>query len=73
MSPQHKETVTNMIAGGVIGTILGPLVFALLTGGWSAKESVAAHTADVVAIRAEVQRIKDVVCLDHQDAPQCKP
>lgn len=60
------------ITGGVV-TIVALILVAILTGAWSAKESTSAHTADVQAIRSDVQRLKDVICLDHPNAPQCKP
>lgn len=67
----RQQRVFDAIVGAVVAVVL-TATLTLLTGAWSGKESVSAHSADVQDIRAAVQRIRDVVCLDHPNAPQCK-
>jgi len=67
----RQQRLVDAVVGGVV-TVLATALLAFATGAWSGKESVDHHNADIAAIRAEVQRIRDVVCLDHPVAPQCK-
>jgi len=67
----RQQRVFDAIVGAVVAVVL-TATLTLVTGAWSGKESVAAHSADVAAIRSEVQRIRDLICLDHSSAPQCK-
>jgi hypothetical protein len=57
--------------GGLV-TLIGSLILAIATGAWAAKENAADHKADIAAVRAELRRILDVVCLDKPQAPQCR-
>lgn len=46
----------------------------LLTTAWTAKEDATHHEADIQAVRGDIQRVLDVVCLSApQAARQCKP
>lgn len=64
-------TIRDAALGGCI-TLIGSLVLMLATGAWTAKENAVDHRADVAAVRAEIRRVLDVVCLDHPAAPQCR-
>lgn len=57
---------------GVI-TLLVALISFLASGAWAMKENADDHKSDVQALHAEVQRVLDVVCIDHPDARQCRP
>ena len=63
----------SIAATGSLVGLIGTALFALFTGAWSGKETVADHKADINSISAELTRIRDVVCLDHRYAPQCQP
>lgn len=67
----RQQRLVDAVVGGIVTVFLTGLL-AFFTGAWSGKESVDHHNADIAAIRAEVQRIRDVVCLGHMDVPQCK-
>ena len=62
--------VGDAVVGGIV-TLIGSAILVLATGAWTAKENVSDHRADIQAIRAELRRVRDVVCLGHKDAPQC--
>lgn len=77
----RPQPLGQMLLGGFI-VLIGQVVFLLVTGGWGAKISVSEHRADIAAIRAEareqqmellaaIQRLKDAVCADKPEVPQC--
>jgi hypothetical protein len=69
---KFQENVWSAVVGSIVSTVLiGGL--ALFTGAWSGKESAADHRSDVQALRSDIRRVLDVVCVDHPSAPQCKP
>jgi len=74
--------IGGMLVGALV-ILVGNVVFLLLTGGWGAKEAVTEHKADIQVVRSEqkeatlellaaIQRLKDAVCVDHKDVPQCR-
>lgn len=71
MSPQQKASIRDAVVGGAI-TLLGSIALMLATGAWASKENASDHRADIAAVRSEVRRVLDVVCLDHPAAPQCQ-
>lgn len=71
MAAPSKDSLTAAIVGGCV-SLIGALIFAALTGAWGGKESASDHRNDILTLRADIRRLKDVVCLDHPRAPQCE-
>ena len=63
--------IRSAAVGGLI-TLIGSALLMILTGAWASKEDVAEHKSDVQAIHADVLRIRDLVCMDHPTATQCR-
>lgn len=57
MAAADTKTRAETLLLGVASAVL----IALLLGGWASKESVAAHAADITAVRAERARGNDSV------------
>jgi len=70
-SSTRSAILTSVVA--TVSTMIGTIVLAIATGAWAGKENVSDHRADVERIVAKMERIRDVVCLDHRYAPQCQP
>lgn len=74
MTAQQRAALDQVLTGviGGIATVVALILVAIITGAWSIKENVADHKADIQAVRADIRRVLDVVCLDKPSAPQCK-
>lgn len=56
----------------ILITVGGAVILLVLTGAWSSKENAADHRADIDAVRGDIQRVLDVVCMDKPTARPCK-
>jgi hypothetical protein len=66
MASEARTAIVSSVAT-TIATIVGMAILAVATGAWASK----ADKSDIVAVRAEFQRLEDIVCLDHPKAPLC--
>ena len=67
-------------AVGACATVIVLIAMAILTGAWSSKESTDDHKTDntlirteIIGLRSDIQRIRDLICVDKPSAPQCRP
>lgn len=67
-----SKRILDAAIGAAI-TLLGSLLFIIVTGAWGSKESVTDHKADIISIRSDIQRVLDAVCDGKRYIRQCQP